>query len=35
MYRINLVAAWSCVGASQATKHDIHMLFGELAIGYF
>jgi hypothetical protein len=32
---INLIATRRRIGASKATKHDVHMLFGELAIGCF
>jgi hypothetical protein len=29
---INLIATRRRIGAGKATKHDVHMLFGELAI---
>jgi hypothetical protein len=29
---INLIATRRRIGTSKATKHDVHMLFGELAI---
>jgi hypothetical protein len=31
---INLIATRRCIGASKATKHDVHMFFGELAIDW-
>jgi hypothetical protein len=35
VYCINLIATRRRIGTSKAAKHDVHMLFGELAIGGF